>query len=38
MGEQAERTGGDGYVAFHRLRRSGEAEAALPTTIIVAEY
>lgn len=38
MGERAEGTGGDAYVAFHRLRRSGEAEAALPTTIIMAEY
>ena len=36
--ERAKQTGGDGFVAFHCFRRSGEAEATLPTTIIVAVY
>lgn len=38
MGERTKQTGGDGFVAFHRFRGSGEAEATLPTTIIVAKY
>jgi hypothetical protein len=38
MGDQAKRRAGDGVVAFHRLGCSGEAEAALPTTIIVVEH
>src|SRR5215210_994682 len=38
MAERAKQTGGDGFVAFQRSRRSGEAQATLPTTIIVAEY
>src|SRR5215207_1693011 len=38
MAKRAKQTGGDGFVAFQRSRRSGEAQATLPTTIIEAEY
>jgi len=38
MAVRAKQTGGDGFVAFHRSRRSGEAEETLPTTIIVAVH
>jgi hypothetical protein len=38
MGVRAKQTGGEGFVAFHRSRRSGEAEETLPTIIIVAVH
>jgi DDE superfamily endonuclease len=38
MAARAKQTGDDGFVAFQRSRCSGEAEATLPTTTIVADY